>query len=149
MTTTTTDRIRVEEWLVKGRSLAGEVVPNWDFGILLGAGAILSSVEDLAKFAIAQFDNKNNELELTRTKTATISETMDIGLGWHILKKQSHPDWVWHNGGTGGYTSSMTIDTANRNGVIILSNVSAFSSNRDDIDQLCFELMETLERNFF
>ena len=42
--------------------------PNWDLSVLMGAGGILSTVEDLSKFAIAQFDNSNKELELARTR---------------------------------------------------------------------------------
>ena len=122
-----------------------EMIPNWDLGVLAGAGAILSSVDDLSKFAIAQFDSKNRELELSITKTSTINENMDIGLGWLIIKKQSGENWIWHNGGTGGYTSSIAIDINNRNGIIILSNVSASSPNMGNIDKLCFRLLETLK----
>jgi CubicO group peptidase (beta-lactamase class C family) len=71
---------------------------------------------------------------------------MDIGLGWHLLKSQSKNIWYWHNGGTGGYSSSMVFDEKTENGIIILSNVSAFNPNMGNIDKLCFELMKTLEK---
>ncbi len=146
MTKTTTGKIQIEQLLIKGQNPEGKVVPNWNFAILSGAGAILSSTEDLSKFAIAQFNNENKELELTRIKTSVVNENMDIGLGWHIIKKESGENWIWHNGGTGGYSSSMSIDMNNRNGIIILSNVSAYSSNMGNIDKLCFGLLKTLER---
>lgn len=145
MTNSTTDRSQIEQILVKGQNPDGQITSNWDLAILSGAGAILSTAEDLSKFAIAQLDDKNKDLELTRTKTANVNENMDIGLGWHMVKTKSNQDWVYHSGGTGGYTSSMAIDTENKNGIIILSNVSAFSSKQSNIDQLCFELMNTLE----
>ena len=131
--------------LVKGLNNEGNDVPNWEFSVLAGAGAIFSTVEDLSQFAISQFDNSNKELKLTRKKTFEVNENMDIGLGWHILKSQSKNFWYWHNGGTGGYSSSMVIDENTKNGIIILSNVSAFNPNMGNIDKLCIELMKTIE----
>ena len=71
---------------------------------------------------------------------------MDIGLGWHVLKPKSDKIWHWHNGGTGGYSSSMAIEEESKNGIIILSNVSAYSGDKENIDALCFELMKTMEK---
>ena len=69
-----------------------------------------------------------------------------MGLGWHIINStSSNNKWHWHNGATGGYSSSIVIDIKNKIGVVILSNVSAFNSFQGNIDQLCFELMKTLK----
>ncbi|MBL4888486.1 MAG: serine hydrolase [Candidatus Lindowbacteria bacterium] len=146
MLNSTTSFNKIKGNLIKGLDNKGNEVSNWEFSVLAGAGGILSNVEDLAKFAIAQFDYSNKELKLTRKKTFEVNENMDIGLGWHILKSQSENIWNWHNGGTGGYSSSMVIDTKNKNGIVILSNVSAFNPNMKNIDKLCFELMKTLEK---
>jgi hypothetical protein len=54
-------------------------------------------------------------------------------------------NWIWHNGGTGGYSSSMVLDVNSKNGVVILSNVSAYNPRMENIDKLCFELMKTIE----
>ncbi len=145
MQNSTTDIKNVKGNLVKGLNNEGKEIPNWEFSVLAGAGGILSTVEDLSKFAIAQFDCSNKELKLTRKKTFEVNENMDVGLGWHILKSQSKNLWYWHSGGTGGYSSSMVIDTKIKNGIVILSNVSAFNPNMRNIDKLCFELMKTLE----
>jgi hypothetical protein len=40
----------------------------------------------------------------------------------------------------------MVFDEKTKNGIIILSNVSAFNPNMGNIDKLCFELMKTLEK---
>lgn len=145
MQNSTADINKIKGNLVKGLSLEGKEVPNWEFSALAGASAIFSTVEDLSQFAIAQFDCSNKELKLTRAKTFELNENMDIGLGWHILKSQSENLWYWHNGGTGGYSSSMVIEEKSKNGIIILSNVSAFNPNMGNIDKLCFELMKTIE----
>lgn len=143
MTNSFTSSQNLNNKLVKGLDGNGEVVTNWDFDVLFGGGGILSSTEDLVKFAYAQFNPKNKELTLTRKSTFNIDESMKIGLGWHILKTDKGFNWVWHNGGTGGYSSSMVIDAEKKNGVIILSNVSNIN---DNIDDLCFKLMKQIEK---
>lgn len=146
MQNSTTDITEIKGNLIKGLNNEGIEVPNWEFSVLAGAGAIYSTVEDLSQFAISQFDFSNKDLKLTRVKSFELNENMDIGLGWHILKSQSENLWYWHNGGTGGYSSSMVIEEKSKNGIIILSNVSAFNPNMGNIDRLCFELMKTLEK---
>lgn len=141
---TTAMRTTVETQLVKGQDAEGTPTSNWDLNILAGAGGILSSVSDLSTFAVAQFEPSNLALQLTRKKTASVNDNMDIGLGWHILKNDNDTDWVWHSGGTGGYTSSMTVDVAAQNAVIILSNVSGYHESTGNIDTLGFGLMRTL-----
>jgi len=143
MNNSTTKLENIKSNLTTGQDAFGKTTPNWDFDALQGAGAILSTVEDLSKFAIAQFDNANEAFNLTRKRTFSINDNLEIGLGWHILKKENNIDWYWHNGATGGYTASMAIDPLAKNGVIILSNVSAFHTKMGNIDELCFGLMNT------
>jgi CubicO group peptidase (beta-lactamase class C family) len=145
MPNTTTNRLEVEKILVKGLDKNGDHTLNWDFKVLVGAGGVLSSVSDLSNFAQAHFDVKNKELSLTRKPTFTVDSTMKLGLGWHVLTSHSSNPWVWHNGGTRGYSSSMAINIGKKNAVIILSNVSTYHKQRGDIDSLCLELMKTLE----
>ncbi len=143
MTNSFTSSQNLNNRLVKGLGGNGEVVTNWDFDVLFGGGGILSSTEDLVKFANAQFNPKNKELALTRKPTFDIDESMKIGLGWHILKTDKGFNWAWHNGETGGYSSSMVVDAEKKNGVIILSNTSNIN---DNIDDLCFKLMKQIEK---
>jgi CubicO group peptidase (beta-lactamase class C family) len=133
--------------LVKGLSPKGEVVSNWDFDVLFGGGGIISTTEDLAKFARAQFNLKNKELQLTRQPTFNINGNMKIGLGWHILKAKNAKEFVWHNGGTGGYSSSMALNIDNKTAVIILSNVSAFNPNMKNIDEICLKFINVMSEN--
>lgn len=147
MSNSTTNRAKVEDILVKGLDESGIEVPNWDLSALEGAGAMLSTVEDLSKFSVAQFDERNKELKLTRTKTLTINTISDYGLGWEIINRISGAIWHKHNGGTGGYSSAIIIDTIEKNGIIILSNVSTYSNKSNMINDLSFELMKTLNNN--
>ena len=68
-----------------------------------------------------------------------------MGLGWSVIQTESGAEWNWHNGGTGGYTSSMIIDAKAKNAIIILSNVSALGKLTNNITSLSPELMKTLE----
>jgi CubicO group peptidase (beta-lactamase class C family) len=147
MLNSTTNREQIQTELVKGLNSSGAFTSNWDFDVLAGGGAIFSTVEDLSKFALAQFDPENNELRLTQKPTFKVNDQMSIGLGWHIIKRKNGGELIWHNGGTGGYTSSMALDLERKNGVIILSNVSAFNDKSGQIDQLCFGLIKTLDNN--
>jgi CubicO group peptidase (beta-lactamase class C family) len=124
--------------IIKGLNKKGEIVSNWDFDVLFGAGGILSTTEDLVLFANAQFIPKNKELELTRKTTFEIKGNTKIGLGWHKLEFKNGKDLLWHNGGTGGYSSSIVMKVEEKMAVIILSNVSDINVQ---IDALSYELI--------
>jgi CubicO group peptidase (beta-lactamase class C family) len=145
MPNSTSVRKEIKAPLVKGLKPDGSPTSNWDFDALAGGGAILSTVEDLSKFAKAQFNQNNKVLQLTHQPTFKVNNKMSIGLGWHLVKGKKGKQLLWHNGGTGGYTSSMALDMENNNGIIILSNVSAFNPNMGNIDRLGFELIETMD----
>ncbi|CAL67127.1 serine hydrolase domain-containing protein [Christiangramia forsetii] len=142
-TTTNNDKINLK--LVYGLDLNGKKTSNWNLNSLVAAGGILSNIEDLSKFAVAQFSDTNEELHLTRRPTFEQQEyKMETGLAWKIIKPDANINIYAHNGGTGGYSSMITLDTRNKKGVIILSNVSAFHNDARNIDQLCIQLLKTL-----
>lgn len=144
MKQSTTLKANIANNLVEGRNGSGEVTPNWEMKALIGAGGIYSSVEELSKFALAHFDSTDRALEITRIQTFAETENTGVGLGWFIIKRKSGDVWYWHNGATGGYTSCMVIDPVTKNGVIILSNISAYYVPAGITDKLCFALMKTL-----
>lgn len=147
MTSSFTNISKVKEGLVCGLDDNGNTIKNWEWNsdVLLGAGGILSTTNDLSKFAKAQFDSTNVELALTRTPTYILNERIEVALGWHIIKSEDNKELYWHNGATGGYSSSMVLDIAHKYGVIILSNVSGYNLHRDNIDNLSFILLNFLE----
>lgn len=145
MSNSSTIRSQTVRTIVPGLDPYGNVTPYWDFDVLAGAGAVLSCTEDLAKFVSANFDGSNPVLTLTHKPVFKVNDRMKTGLGWHIIKTDKKSDVLWHNGGTGGFTSSMAVDTDRPAGVIILSNVSAFHNDSKLIDELCFELLNTVQ----
>lgn len=138
----TTNRDLVKDKLVLGLNASGKPTSNWDMAVLAPAGGILSTVEDLSKFAIANLDSTNQALNLQRLSTFTINKSMSIALGWHLINSKKGNQFYWHNGGTGGYTSFLAIDTQRGCAVIILTNLSAFHPSMSNIDALGVELLE-------
>jgi CubicO group peptidase (beta-lactamase class C family) len=111
--------------------------------VLAGAGAILSNVEDMAKFALYAMEN-NTVNQLMQTETIAINDNMGVGLGWHLYKNKEGRQVLWHNGGTGGYSSSMCVDVENNNAVIILSNVNPDVLINENLDIISLYLLKTL-----
>lgn len=122
----------------------GKPSKNWDFNALKGAGGLISTTSDLSKFIIAQFNSADKILKLTQKETYSVSDKLSIGLGWHIINPNNSDKKYWHNGGTGGFTSSISFRPNNKTGVIILSNISAMHKKSSIIDELCFELLDYL-----
>jgi CubicO group peptidase (beta-lactamase class C family) len=147
MYNSTSKRANINEKLIKGLDFSGKETSNWDFEALAGGGGIFSTTEDLSKFALAQFNSQSEVLTLTHKPTFKVSDNMSVGLGWFIIKRQNGNEVIWHNGGTGGYTSSMALDTNQKNGVIILSNISGLSEKSGIIDRLCFSLIKSLDND--
>lgn len=143
MNNSTTERKNITDILVKGVNYQGDTVSNWDLASMKAAGAILSTTRDLSRYAVAQFGN-NKDFKLAHKEAYKANENLQMGLGWHILKSKSGKKVHFHNGGTGGYSSSMILDLEKKTGVVILSNYTALNPLHKNITALSFDLLETL-----
>lgn len=146
MLESTTIRDSVKEKLIRGLDKKGKPAKNWGLNALAGAGAVLSSTADLSKFVVANIEGNNEALNYQRQCIFEKGRNA-MGLGWFILKKQipTLPEVYFHNGGTGGYRSSMAVNFDKGNGIVILSNVSGlylFKGNK--IDSLAFNLLKNI-----
>ncbi len=124
----------------RGHNEIGQPVKNWDLPTLAGAGGLRSTTHDLLNFLAANLGLTKSNLSSTMQRTQTVQRQtgtpdLEIGLGWHILKKCG-TEIIWHNGGTGGYHSFMGFDKKKQLGVVVLSN----SSN--SIDDIGLHLLE-------
>ena len=145
MSHTTTDITRVQDRMVGGLKPNGNPAPHWEFtDALVGAGGVLSTARDLITFLAAQLEQEEAYMELMQKRTFTANDNMDLALGWHILHQDNGSAWHWHNGGTGGYRSSMAMDTNRQTAAVVLTNISSGFSAAGQVDQLNFTLLRHL-----
>jgi serine-type D-Ala-D-Ala carboxypeptidase/endopeptidase len=127
--------------LANGHDAALRPAANWDLPTFAGAGALRSTANDMLKFVAANLGLIKSPLLTAMQKSHqpqhdTGMPDLEIGLGWHILKKFG-AEIVWHNGGTGGYHSFIGFDKKKRKGVVVLSN------STNDIDDIGRHLLES------
>lgn len=103
----------------------GQEVPSWSFDAFSAAGGLKSSLEDLLKFANAQFKMPQTPLENamanTRLFTFFLPPDTDLGLAWHMNLLDDLTVY-WHNGGTAGSSSYLALCPDKKSAVVILSN---------------------------
>ena len=124
---------------------------NFHLPALPGAGALLSTVEDLVRFLYAHLISTDTlKLALSNTLQVHCSdfapdfwllrfygrirslldrqpqpepEALGIGLGWMCMRLPQSSAVAWcHNGGTGGYRSFVAFVPETQTGVVVLSN---------------------------
>ena len=126
--------------ITRGMGPNGQRMNNWHFKSLAAAGSIISSSKDLAKLAYSYIHETNTYQPLMES-TFQLSENMNMGMGWFLLKKDDHTI-LYHNGRTGGYSSCMVIDLTNKKAVVVLSNISGLGQQADLIDVLGLRLLD-------
>jgi len=93
-----------------------------------GAGAIRSTANDMIKYMKANMGLTPNThglpFNMVQKKQREVGGPLWIGLGWHGFKEDKDTDLIWHNGGTGGYSSLMIFSRKHKKGLVILANSS-------------------------
>ena len=88
-------------------------VPHWHLDALAGAGALSSTASDLARFLHANLHPQTtpipNVIETIQRRHPSPPGNQATGLGWHI-SELSGRTILWHNGGTGGFSSMLALD---------------------------------------
>ncbi|MFY7862045.1 MAG: serine hydrolase [Chitinophagales bacterium] len=131
--------------MVRPYDIEGNLSVIWGPSVFAPCGLLFTNVRDLAQWIQLQMNPNNLILAETQIPTATISEKMKVGTGWHIVQSNKS-QYIWHNGGTGtmgGYTSSAAFDPKTNRGVVILSTILA-SDTEGHLDKLCFGLLNCL-----
>ena len=100
---------------------SGAVVPAWNFDALAGAGAIVSSANDLMNFIRASCKGVVTEMHKAIVATQQLQEVDRMALGWHTRSDSDGTTVYWHNGGTGGFASFLAVNPATSQGWLILA----------------------------
>ena len=102
--------------------------PRWENTTLAGAGRLLSTARDMVTFLSANIGLRETALRDAMRRTheprrPTGERDVQIALGWHV-KTVGDRQIVWHDGGTGGYSSYAGFLRDGGVGVVVLSNSS-------------------------
>jgi serine-type D-Ala-D-Ala carboxypeptidase/endopeptidase len=115
-----------ENRLAPGHDEHLERVPNWHATALAGAGALRSSTSDLLDFLAVQMGLETSPLVEAIAIMRSIRGprgrvNREMALGW-LVSKVGGGEFLWHSGGTGGYSTFIGFDLKSRLGVVVLSN---------------------------
>lgn len=107
----------------------------WDLPALAGAGAIRSTADDMLTFLAAFIGAKPSPLApamqaMIAQRWPGVSPGVESGLAWMIAKSPSG-EIVFHDGGTGGFRTSMVYAPAKKRGVVVLTNAAVEPSSND------------------
>lgn len=121
----TFDVREVQTEMVRGIDEKDNICSHWDGGILNGCLGIISTAEDLSRFAIMTFDCDDAAANLQATETFPINHLESCNLGWYELHIMPENIWMQGlNGGTGGYGASILVNRKSNCAIILLSNIS-------------------------
>lgn len=95
----------------------GKEAGHWHFDALAGAGAIVSSARDLARFAEAHWSEKTPAELKAAMHLAAKPQRNDVGLCWLIVREE-----LSHDGGTGGFRSEVRLSLPGKTATIRLMN---------------------------
>jgi len=116
------------------------------------AGALLSNITDMMKYAKIHMDEKPEYLAIAHESLVEVNASTrtyekmgiridDFATGWMI---DTVNNIIWHNGGTGNYNSYIGFDKENQIGVVVLSNLSP--DHRIPATVLGIEILTSLQR---
>ena len=141
--------------LAAGHNVSGEPVDNWRFDVLAGAGALLSTANDLLRFAEANLHPDRESLQPRLAKAIRLSqqphgETDDsntaVGLAWMIRQGNGERGrLLWHNGATGGYSCFLGLLPERGIAVVVLTNTT-LTEDGNVADVLGLKLLKEVRR---
>jgi len=120
---------RVVPNTAQGHDAQRKPVPAWHFQALAGAGALVGSATELARYAMAALGHIDTALapafKLALTRQADgAGPNHPIGLAWMLGTLNGRP-LANHDGGTYGFSSSLFLDLERRRASLVLANASA------------------------
>jgi CubicO group peptidase (beta-lactamase class C family) len=106
-------------------------VPHWDQP-LPGAGGVEASLDDMVELVRAQLDPDRTPI-VAAVRSTHVPRAEEQGLGW-----ARRGPAVWHNGGTGGFSSFAGFRPDTATAVVVLTN----RAPQPPPDQIGFRLLD-------
>jgi len=113
--------------LAPGHDSKGTPVPNWHMAVLVGAGGIVSSADDMLRYLKANMGLLKTDLypamQLAQAPSPYGPRRPggQLGLAW-MIEHANGGDLIEHNGMTGGYASYVGFTADRKHGVVVLTN---------------------------
>ena len=120
-----------------GYNTSGLETKHWDLVNFVGAGGIKSNIEDMTLYLHENILEVNPNIILSHEVTFE-TEKQSSGLAWVINKTKDNNTFIWHNGGTGGFTSFCGFIKEKKCGVVILNN------SGNSVDNLAISIIKKL-----
>jgi hypothetical protein len=97
----------------------------------------------MLKFVAANIELKESPLAASMRKSHesrnTVNERIDMGLNWLLIK----PDWIFHNGMTGGYNSVVLFSKSKKVGMVALAD-TAIVGQAELLDKTCLTFLQAV-----
>ncbi len=113
----------------QGHDAQRKPVPPWQFQVLAGAGALVGSITELARYAQAALGLLDTplapafRLALARQAAGPAGAGDGIGLAWLLASRAGQP-LANHDGGTAGFSSSLMLDLGSRRATGVIANAA-------------------------
>ncbi len=111
--------------IATGHDATGKKVRHWTLGAASGAGAVVSSLDDMVKYAeyMMKLPRNNPPLaDLLFSPYTATAGSFEQGLGWMLMTDDKGKTYAWHNGMTGGFSSFIGFYLDGSRAVIMLNN---------------------------
>lgn len=106
----------------------------WDLNVQRGAGGIHSTADDMLTYAENMMKRQDKEPEHTlTTMTVAANERVSVALGWHLANAAGRSPFVWHNGGTYGFSTFLGYDREKKTAVFIVINRFNVNAHSDKL----------------
>lgn len=99
----------------------GAQIPNWNFDALAGAGAVLSSAEDMVQFIKRNVEEDDSSAFKSLSQLQEVQVQPNQAFAWVVDKNESGQPVFWHAGLTGGYASFVAISPEESKGWVLLT----------------------------
>lgn len=113
--------------LAQGYDVLGEPATAWRFQALAGAGAVVSTLNDMVnyvRFMQAGLLNKDPVVANMLAVRGSLGDCCDQALAWIISEDEQGNAYAWHNGQTGGFSSFVGFYLDGSRAVVVLNNQS-------------------------